>query len=262
MLTDRTPGCETSSVSRDRERAVKQARKRLAEDYGSRDAWASLHEAERQLAAARQQAWAEPLASRDRGRDGRPSGYSASDRLAGAEGAVEDQPRLPRTRLDSGPRDRRSGSDEVLRGCRRQQHPALPGEGLVAFGVIRSPCWLLRLASPWTRVPRGPDVPCRVRLWPRLSALRVTSSHRHVNEFAFRPVADPSRSSGSRPCRLLPAPHPRCLAASCPAAARSYVPREPAPGGARHDVTRIWTCRTGSGGPSGGPCAGGAWRVR
>jgi hypothetical protein len=33
------------------------------------------------------------------------------------------------------------GSDDVLRGCRRQQQPALPGEGPVAFGVIRSPCW-------------------------------------------------------------------------------------------------------------------------
>ena len=54
-------GCETAPVSRDLERAVKQARKRLAQDYGSREAWATLHEAERRLAEARNQSWAEPL---------------------------------------------------------------------------------------------------------------------------------------------------------------------------------------------------------
>lgn len=48
-------------MSRALERAVRQARKRLAQDYGSRDAWERLHEADRELAAARQQAWAEPL---------------------------------------------------------------------------------------------------------------------------------------------------------------------------------------------------------
>lgn len=48
-------------MSRDLERAVKRAQKRLAQDYGSIDAWANLHSAERQLAAARHQAWAEPL---------------------------------------------------------------------------------------------------------------------------------------------------------------------------------------------------------
>lgn len=55
------PGCETAPVSRDLERAVKQARKRLAQDYGSREAWVTLREAERRLAESRNQAWAEPL---------------------------------------------------------------------------------------------------------------------------------------------------------------------------------------------------------
>ena len=50
-----------ASMSRVLERAVKRAQKRLAQDYGSRDALASLHEARRRLAAARRQAWAEPL---------------------------------------------------------------------------------------------------------------------------------------------------------------------------------------------------------
>jgi hypothetical protein len=48
-------------VSRDLERTVKRARKRFAEDYNSLEALAALHDAERQLAAARHQAWAEPL---------------------------------------------------------------------------------------------------------------------------------------------------------------------------------------------------------
>lgn len=55
------PGCKTAPVNRDLERAVKQARKHLAQDYGSREAWATLREAERRLAEARDQAWAEPL---------------------------------------------------------------------------------------------------------------------------------------------------------------------------------------------------------
>jgi hypothetical protein len=59
--TPGSAGCETAPVCRDLERAVKQARKRLAEDYGSREALAILHDAERQLAAARREAWAEPL---------------------------------------------------------------------------------------------------------------------------------------------------------------------------------------------------------
>src|SRR5262245_54796383 len=57
----RTPGqprCETAPVSRDLERAVKQARKRLAQDYGSREAWATLRDAERRLAESRNEAWA------------------------------------------------------------------------------------------------------------------------------------------------------------------------------------------------------------
>jgi hypothetical protein len=48
-------------VNRHSERAVKQARKRLAEEGYSPDALASLQDAERQLAAARHQAWAERL---------------------------------------------------------------------------------------------------------------------------------------------------------------------------------------------------------
>lgn len=59
--TPSSRGCETAPVNRDLERAVKHARRRLAQDYGSREAWGTLHEAERQLAAARHQAWAEPL---------------------------------------------------------------------------------------------------------------------------------------------------------------------------------------------------------
>ncbi len=47
-------------MNRDLERAVKQAPKRLASGY-SPDAWASLQESQRQLAAARHDAWAEPL---------------------------------------------------------------------------------------------------------------------------------------------------------------------------------------------------------
>jgi hypothetical protein len=43
------------------ERAVEQARKRLAQDYGSREAWVTFHKAEHQLAAAQSEAWAEPL---------------------------------------------------------------------------------------------------------------------------------------------------------------------------------------------------------
>jgi hypothetical protein len=43
------------------ERAVKQAGRHLAQDYGSRDAWVTLHDAERRLAAARHQSWAEPF---------------------------------------------------------------------------------------------------------------------------------------------------------------------------------------------------------
>lgn len=54
-------GCKTASVSRDMQRAVKQARKRLAQDYGSRAAWATLHEAERRLAESHNEAWAQPL---------------------------------------------------------------------------------------------------------------------------------------------------------------------------------------------------------
>lgn len=48
-------------MKRDLERAVKHAQKRLTQNYGSSEAWASLHEAQRRLADARNQAWAEPL---------------------------------------------------------------------------------------------------------------------------------------------------------------------------------------------------------
>ncbi|QIK66736.1 hypothetical protein G7072_10650 [Nocardioides sp. HDW12B] len=48
-------------MRRNLELAVRQAQKRLAQDYGDRESWVNLHEAERQLAAARHQAWAEPL---------------------------------------------------------------------------------------------------------------------------------------------------------------------------------------------------------
>jgi hypothetical protein len=160
------------------------------------------------------------LASPDRRRDGRPPGYPASDRVAGAEGAVEDQPRLSRTCLDSGPRGRWPGSDEVLRRCFRQQRPALPGEGLVALGVFRSRCWLLRLAHPWTRVPRGPDLPGRVRLWPRLPALSLAHSRRQ--DRAERGITGRFRSRGGA---YLPVRASRRTASvAVPAAAPSRVP--------------------------------------
>ncbi|MFL6061804.1 MAG: hypothetical protein ACJ72E_11275 [Marmoricola sp.] len=48
-------------MSRSLEREVKEAKKHLAKDYGSHEAWATLHDAQRRLAASKNEPWAEPL---------------------------------------------------------------------------------------------------------------------------------------------------------------------------------------------------------
>ena len=54
--------CQNAPVTHELELAVEAARERVeASDYGDRDAWTALAQAERELAAARGEPWAEPI---------------------------------------------------------------------------------------------------------------------------------------------------------------------------------------------------------